>query len=48
MAAAKKLAAYVHVGGRVFAPGDSPEKEYADQITNPRAWGESPKVEAKS
>lgn len=38
--AARKLAAYVHVGGSVFAPGDRPEKEYADQITNPKAWGE--------
>lgn len=39
--AARKLAAYVHVGGRVFAPGDTPPKEFADQITNPAAWGDT-------
>ena len=38
--AARKLVAYVHVDGHVFEPGDSPAKEYADQITNPKAWGE--------
>jgi len=36
--AARKLAAYVHIGGRSFAPGEAPPKEYADQITNPNAW----------
>jgi hypothetical protein len=44
MAAAKKkvLASHVYVGGQVFKPGDSPAKEYADLITNPKAWaGES-------
>ena len=40
--AARVLAAFVHVGGKVFAPGDSPEKEFADQITNPKAWAEEP------
>lgn len=41
MAGAKKkvLAANVQVGDRLFLAGDSPEKEYADQITNPKAWG---------
>lgn len=41
MGAAKKrvLAANVQVGDRLFLAGDSPEKEYADQITNPKAWG---------
>lgn len=41
MGAAKKrvLAANVQVGGRLFLAGESPEKEYADQITNPKAWG---------
>ncbi|MET1061746.1 MAG: hypothetical protein ABWX71_02525 [Aeromicrobium sp.] len=40
MAGAKKvLASNVFVGGRLFLAGDSPEKEYADQITNPKAWG---------
>lgn len=46
--AGKKLAAYVHVGGRVFAPGDSPEAEFAEQITNPKAWGESSDPESTS
>lgn len=41
--AARKLKAYVHVAGRVFAPGDVPPKEFADQITNPSAWdGDAP------
>jgi hypothetical protein len=35
---ARKLKAYVHVDGKVFAPGDTPPKAYADQITNPKAW----------
>lgn len=38
--AGKELAAYVHIGGRSFKPGDVPPKEYAEQITNPLAWGE--------
>lgn len=41
MAGAKKkvLAVNVQVGGRLFLAGESPEKEFADQITNPKAWG---------
>lgn len=40
------LAAHVVVGGRSFAPGESPEKEFADQITNPKAWegGDAPQA----
>lgn len=39
---ARQLVSHVHVAGRVFAPGDKPAKEFADQITNPKAWGEEP------
>ena len=40
MGAGKKvLAANVIVDGRLFLAGQSPEKEFADQITNPKAWG---------
>ncbi len=48
--AGKKLAAYVHVGGQVFAPGDTPPKEFADQITNPKAWegGNAPSTSNKA
>ncbi|MGH1563038.1 hypothetical protein [Mumia sp. DW29H23] len=35
---APKLATYVQVGDRVFAAGDVPPREYAEQITNPKAW----------
>jgi hypothetical protein len=36
----RELVAYVHVAGRVFAPGDDVPDEYAKKITNPAAWGE--------
>lgn len=39
--AGRKLTANVYVGGRFFESGSTPPKEYADQITNPNAWGES-------
>lgn len=41
MAGAKKkvLAVNVQVGSRLFLAGEAPEKEFADQITNPKAWG---------
>lgn len=47
MAAAKgrELAANVYVGGDFYAAGSTPPKEVADQIDNPKAWGESPKSE---
>lgn len=35
----RELVAYVHVAGRVFAPGDDVPDEYAEKITNPAAWG---------
>lgn len=34
----RKLAAYVHVAGQRFAPGDEPPAEVANLITNPQAW----------
>lgn len=37
---ARKLAANVYVGETLYRAGTSPEKEIADQITNPKAWGE--------
>lgn len=36
----RELVAYVHVGGRVFAPGEDVPDEYAKRITNPAAWGD--------
>lgn len=44
----RKLAANVHVGGRFFEAGSTPDKEFADQITNPKAWGEDVESEATS
>lgn len=38
---ARTLARNVHVAGTFFKAGDSPDKEYAEQITNPKAWGEA-------
>lgn len=29
----------------IFNAGDTPEKKYADQITNPKAWGEAVKAD---
>ncbi|HEX6969115.1 MAG TPA: hypothetical protein VF174_09935 [Micromonosporaceae bacterium] len=33
-----RLAAYVHVAGQWYAPGDMPPPEVAARITNPKAW----------
>jgi hypothetical protein len=38
--AGKKLAANVWVDGVLYLADSSPEKDVADQITNPKAWGE--------
>lgn len=35
---ARKLVANIWVGDRFFAAGESPDSEFADQITNPNAW----------
>lgn len=43
----KKLAANVQVGDRLFLAGESPDKEFADQITNPKAWGDKPDADDK-
>ena len=35
----RPLAEPVYVAGRFFAAGDVPPQEFADLISNPRAWG---------
>lgn len=46
MPAGKKLTKNVHVpagpegSAKFFPSGSTPDKEYADQITNPRAWSD--------
>ena len=42
MAEERTLAATVHVNGVVYPAGASVPAEVADQITNPKAWGEEP------
>lgn len=44
-----KLIAYVHVSGKVYAPGDRVPAEHAALITNPKAWedGKLPTAKAK-
>ena len=42
MSAKRELVATVHVNGKVYAPGDDIPADVADQITNPKAWGEAP------
>ena len=37
----RKLAANVWVGEEFFAAGSTPPKDVAEQITNPKAWGDS-------
>lgn len=36
----RRVSAYVHIAGRVFAPGDEVPEEIAERITNPAAWAE--------
>ena len=36
----RRVAAYVHVAGQVFAPGDEVPDDIAKKITNPAAWGD--------
>lgn len=48
MTSAKKLVAYVHVGGQVYGPGSDVPAEVAKQITNPKAWGDEPEPEKKA
>lgn len=38
---ARKLAANVYVDGVLHLAGSSPDKDAAEKITNPKAWGES-------
>lgn len=42
---AKKLAANVFVDGVMYRVGDAPEKEVADKIANPKAWGDEPEAD---
>jgi hypothetical protein len=44
--ASKALAVNVTVGGETYPAGSTPDEEIADQITNPKAWGDEPDVEA--
>ncbi len=38
----KALVANVSVGGVTYLAGSTPPREVADQIDNPKAWGEDP------
>ena len=38
----RQLATTVHVNGQVYGPGDDVPADVAEQITNEKAWGESP------
>lgn len=38
MAGARKLARYTTVGGKTYAPGETPSKEHAELIDNPKVW----------
>jgi hypothetical protein len=43
----RHLASYVSVNGTTYGPDDDVPKDVADQITNPKAWGEDPESEDK-
>lgn len=36
--AARKLARYTTIAGTTYAPGDTPSKEHAELIDNPKVW----------
>ncbi len=38
----RKLAVNVIVDGKLYPAGSSPDKEIADRISNPKAWGADP------
>lgn len=44
----KKLAANVTVGRETYPAGSTPPKEIADQIDNPKAWGDEPDSDGAS
>ncbi|MDR6861969.1 hypothetical protein [Phycicoccus sp. 3266] len=48
MAGGKALAANVWVDGTLYEAGSTPPKDVADEITNPKAWGESDSSDARS
>lgn len=41
----RKLAANVTVGRETYPAGSTVPKEIADQIDNPKAWGDGPEAE---
>ena len=45
--AQKKLATVVYVDGVAYGPDNEPPADVAEQITNPKAWGEEPEAESK-
>lgn len=45
--AGKKLAVNVTVGGETYPAGSTPPADVAEQITNPKAWGEDSEEEPK-
>jgi hypothetical protein len=47
MTGQRKLARNVWVGGRFYEAGSTPPKEDADQITNPKAWGDEPRQSSR-
>ena len=44
----RKLAVNVTVGRETYPAGSTVPKEIADQIDNPKAWGDEPDDEEKS
>ena len=40
-AAGKQLVSTVYVEGKAYGPDDDVPAEVAEQITNPKAWGEA-------
>ncbi|MEU0492567.1 hypothetical protein ABZ249_25350 [Nocardiopsis sp. NPDC006139] len=37
----RRISRYVHVAGLRLEPGDMPSPAIADQVTNPKAWGDA-------
>ncbi len=48
MTGGKKLAVNVTVGGDTYEAGTVPPAEVADQISNPKAWGDEPSEQPNS
>lgn len=45
---ARQLAANVYVGDTLYPAGSTPPKDIAEQITNPKAWGDTDTPAAES